>query len=248
MIGRTNACSGSGSSSLWYAYIQVSTDANAVITAVNPAGNSYTKTADSTGSAIFIVSYPGTYTISETDAPSQTVVVADYGVAYSVSIHVPPPAGTYLILNGNPQVTFSRAAAIPSSYSQSHETPYITTGVSKTNPVTGATENWLLYQQGSANSGGCYFTSSVVDLTRYSKLCINMFYDQVYANLYFGIFSSVSGGWVNVVSSTQAQYQTTSILTYLNISLNSSYYIGVYGLNDSSHSNTNIYIRDLYLA
>ena len=250
MVGRTNAGISGGSSSTWYAYIQVSTDANAVITAVNPAGNSYTKTADSTGSAIFIVSYPGTYTISETDAPSQTVVVADYGVAYSVSIHVPPPVGTYLILNGNPQVTFSRAAAIPLSYASliNQDQPFISTGVSRTNPVTGSTESTVLVNQDNASSGGCYFASNVVDLTRYSKLCINMWYGQNYANLYFGVFSSVSGGWINSVSDTQANYQTTSISTVLNIALSASYYIGVYVINDSSHSNTNAFIRDLYLA
>ena len=105
MIGRNNV-GGGGSSSTWYAYIQVSTDANAVITAVNPAGNSYTKTADSTGSAIFIVAYPGTYTISETGATSQTVVVADYGVSYSVSIYAVPVFTGVLINDGSEQVSF----------------------------------------------------------------------------------------------------------------------------------------------
>ena len=248
MIGRTNV-GGNAPASLWYAYIQVSTDANAVITAVNPAGNSYTKTADENGSAIFIVAYPGTYTISETGATSQTVVVADYGVAYSVSIHVPEPAGYYLIKNGNPQESFTRAGAVPSSYSVQHEQPFISTGITKANPITGNMENWVLFQLESSNAGGYYGAVNSVDLTGYTKLYINMFYNQNYANLYFGVFYSISGGWINVVTDKMASYQSGGISTVLNLpSTTNSYYIGMYGINDSSHSNTNAYIKDLYLA
>lgn len=248
MLGRTNAGVNS-TASQWYAFIQVSTDANAVITAVNPAGNSYTKTADGTGSCIFIVAYPGTYTISETGAQSQTAVVADYGVTYSVSIYLPAPTGTYIIQGGNYQVNMSRAAAVPISYSHiSQNTPYVSTGVSKTNPVTGVTENWLLFQIENANTGGCLFTTNKINTTGKSKLYINMYYDQPYANLYFGIFSIVSGGWISVISDTQASYQTSTISTYLNISFNGECYIGVYGINDSNHSLSTAYIKDLYYA
>lgn len=251
MVGRTNA-GGVGSVSQWYAYIQVSTDANAIITAVNPAGNSYTRTADSTGALTIVVSYPGTYTISETGATSQTVVVADYGVAYNVTILVPPPVGMYIIQSGVPVQGMSAYAALPTSASVSHDTPYAIKGVPKTNPVTHEIDDWVLVQQSNQNSGGCYVTQSKISTAGYSTLNINMIYDQPYANLYFGLYSTISGGWMTVVASTQAQYQTSGgISTTLNIAGSSSVgdvYIGVYVINDSSHSNTNAYIRDLYLS
>lgn len=252
MIGRTNAGQRGGGSWSWFAFIQVTTDANASITAVNPAGNSYTKTADSSGSVIFTVTYPGTYTISETGATSQTVVVADYGVAYNVTILVPPPVGMYIIQSGVPAQNMSAYGALPTSASVGHDSPFITTGVSKRNPVTQQMDYWTLVQQGNQNSGGCYVTTSKISTAGYSTLNINAIYDQQYANLYFGIYSAISGGWMTVVASTQAQYQTSGgISTSLNIAGSSSVgdvYIGVYVINDSSHSNTNAYIRDLYLA
>lgn len=253
--GRTNAGHGGGSSWSWYAYIQVSTDANASITATNPAGNTYTKQANSSGSVIFTVAYPGTYTISETGATSKTVVVADYGVAYPVSIYVPAPTGDYIIKNGvsynggGYDVYLSPTAARPLNSNVSYETPFVQSGVSRTNPVTGATENFLLFQLGNSNVGGSLHDIYKIDVTGKTKLYINMFYGQAFANLYFGLFNSISGGWINVAAQKMASYQTTGINTQLDISSYSGeYYIGVYGINDSNHSNTNAYIRDLYLA
>ena len=83
MVGRTNV---GGGGSDFVAYIQVTTDPNAVITATNPAGNTFTGTADSTGALTLTVRNSGTYTVSETGAPSESVVVSDYGEIYTVSI------------------------------------------------------------------------------------------------------------------------------------------------------------------
>lgn len=163
MIGRTNV-GGNAPASLWYAYIQVSTDANAVITAVNPAGNSYTKTADENGSAIFIVAHPGTYTISETGATSQTVVVADYGVAYTVSIHVPIFNGT-LINNGTETVDFSEYAYHYSSYDE--RSPYILQNMVYT--VGGTSYNTVYIEQVSGYSG-LYISTNAFNRSGYSNL------------------------------------------------------------------------------
>ena len=163
MVGRTNVFSGTQTSQ-WYAYIQVSTDANAVITAVNPAGNSYTKTADSTGSAIFIVAYPGTYTISETGATSQTVVVADYGVAYSVSIHIPTFNGI-LINDGAEVVDFSEYGYHYSSYNE--RTPYVLQNMGYT--VGGVLYN-TVYIEMSSGYSGLYISTNAYDRSGYSNL------------------------------------------------------------------------------
>lgn len=84
MIGRTNV----GGGSQFSATLQVTTDPNAVITAVNLAGDTFIGTADNTGSLVLNITEPGTYTVTETGvAKTATVVVADYGVAYSAQVY-----------------------------------------------------------------------------------------------------------------------------------------------------------------
>ena len=85
MIGKTNV---GGGGSNFIAYIAVSTDPNAQISAVNLAGDVYTGTASASGSLLLPVRNPGTYTVSETGAGTATVVVSDYGAAYSVSLYL----------------------------------------------------------------------------------------------------------------------------------------------------------------
>ena len=163
MIGRTNAGISGGSSSTWYAYIQVSTDANAIITAVNPAGNSYTKTADSTGSAIFIVAYPGTYTISETGATSKTVVVADYGVAYPVSIYIPTFNGI-LIADGVEMVSFT---TVGKEFSNMGGVAPVVVG-SIIYYDAGQSYN-VRYATETYNKSGMYLTTNSYDLSQFSS-------------------------------------------------------------------------------
>ena len=163
MIGRNNV-GGGGSSSAWYAYIQVSTDANAIITAVNPAGNSYTRTADSTGSLIIVVGYPGTYTISETGTTPQTVVVADYGVAYPVTIHIPTFNGTF-INNGAEAVEFSKYEYTYSYYSG--RTPFTLENMYYT--AGGIAYSTVFIEQASGGSG-LYITTSAYDRSGFNSL------------------------------------------------------------------------------
>ncbi|MBR6836020.1 MAG: hypothetical protein IKM72_08480, partial [Oscillospiraceae bacterium] len=62
MEGITNAVIGSGGGgSAFLAYLQVATDPNAVITAVNLAGDTFSGTADSTGALVLNITEPGTY-------------------------------------------------------------------------------------------------------------------------------------------------------------------------------------------
>jgi len=86
MTGRTNASISSGVGSDFVAYIQVATDANASITAVNLHGDTFTGTADNTGALTLVVTAPGTYTVIETGGGTTTVDVINYGASYSISV------------------------------------------------------------------------------------------------------------------------------------------------------------------
>ena len=165
MIGRTNV--GGGNAEQWYAAIVVTTDANASITAVNPRGNSYTRQADSSGSLTILVAYPGTYTISETGATSQTVVVADYGVSYPVSIYAVPVFTGVLINDGSEQVSFKSMG--------------ITGFNPPSKPLTISYNTILVYGDSynivnaaitdSSNGGaGAYVTQEAYDLSGYTAL------------------------------------------------------------------------------
>lgn len=88
MIGKTNVGGGGGSSS-FTAYIQITTDPSASITAVNLAGDTYSGTADNTGSLTLTVHNPGTYTLTESYSgmtATGTVVVPDINQYYATTI------------------------------------------------------------------------------------------------------------------------------------------------------------------
>ena len=160
-IGRTNAGVGGGGSWSWYAYIQVSTDANASITAVNPAGNSYTKTADANGSCTCTVAYPGTYTISETGATSQTVVVADYGVIYPVSINIPTFDGK-LITDGVATVSYTASGMTGTNLTA--KTPSLAN-------LSREGYNCILVSLGSSGAG-MYVSTNAYSIGSYSDLVL----------------------------------------------------------------------------
>lgn len=221
MIGRTNV-GGNAPASLWYAYIQVSTDANAVITAVNPAGNSYTKTADSTGSAIFIVSYPGTYTISETDAPSQTVVVADYGVVYPVSIYLPTFNGI-LISDGSEAVSFTTAGKEWSSYGG--VAPSVSNQVIT---VSGNSYN-VRYVYETSGKAGIYITEDAYDVSTYSELVI-IGYSSVGTNY----FCLLNENTLDVVKqNTMLGSFGTKSLSLSDVDKTKKYRVGVWALGNN---------------
>lgn len=82
MIGRTNV----GGGSPFSATIQVTTDPNAAISAVNLAGDTYEGVADATGALTLRVSKPGTYTITESGGGVETLAVADDGQTYQIEV------------------------------------------------------------------------------------------------------------------------------------------------------------------
>lgn len=204
MVGRTNA-GGGGSASQWYAYIQVSTDANAIITAVNPAGNSYTRTADSTGALTIVVSYPGTYTISETGATSQTVVVADYGVVYSVTIHISTFNG--ILINDGVEVVQFKAMGV-TGYNYTAKAPSIIhTSVS----VSGNLYN-IVYP-GLSNGAGAYVSEEAYDLTGYSSLVMTGRYGQGVNSIILIQENGTTDSYADTLSATSWNNYSLSLST-----------------------------------
>ena len=84
-LGITNASTGGGGST-FSATLQIATDPNAVITAVNLAGDTFNGTADSSGSLILTITEPGTYTVTETDGGVESIIIADNGATYTLTI------------------------------------------------------------------------------------------------------------------------------------------------------------------
>lgn len=86
MVGRTNVSIGGGGGSAFLAYLQVATDPNTVITAVNLAGNTFSGTADGEGALVLNISDPGTYTVTGTNGGEETIAIADNGAVYQVTV------------------------------------------------------------------------------------------------------------------------------------------------------------------
>lgn len=84
-LGITNASTGGGGAT-FSATLQIATDANAVITAVNLAGDTFSGTANSSGSLILTITEPGTYTVTETDGGVESIVIADNGETYTIEV------------------------------------------------------------------------------------------------------------------------------------------------------------------
>lgn len=244
MIGKTNAVIG-GSTWSWYAYIQVSTDANASITATNPAGNTYIKTANSSGAVTFTVAFPGTYTISESGATSQTVVVADYGVSYSVSIYAAPSFNGRIILDGQYQISMSALAV--AAINLTPEAPTIRTNVGKVNPFNQSQYLYCVeYKQYSSNSTGILLSANKVDVTSFNYLRINNIYYANYQFIYFGVFDYLTSSTITPVVSGMAS--AAGLTSSLDVSsVTGLKYVGVYGANDSNHYNSISYINALWM-
>ena len=158
MVGRTNVGGGGGSGSSFLAYLQVATDPNAVITAVNLAGDTFSGTADNTGALVLDITEPGTYTVTETDGGEKTVVISDNGVVYNVEINA---FNGNIIIEGVAIVGMSAEA-----YSIGSLTPKAPT----------ITENYISYQHNSIqvsisnSSMGVYVTTQEININDYSEV------------------------------------------------------------------------------
>ena len=155
MIGKTNV--GGGGSS-FAAYIQVATDPNAVITAVNLAGDTYSGTANSSGSLTLTVRKPGTYTVTETDGGVGTIVVADDGYTYVVEVNA---FDGNIITEGVPDVVMSAEA---------HQTGQLTPVAPTITPNITIAGHTAIQVSVSNNSSGIYVTADAYDISDYTEL------------------------------------------------------------------------------
>ena len=153
MIGRTNV---GGGGSLFSATLQVATDPNAVITAVNLAGDTFSGTADNSGALNLTITEPGTYTVTETDGGVESIAIADNGETYTLVV----TAGT-LIRNGSAIATFE---AVGYSYlNYSSLAPTVTS-------EQYADEDAIRVVESMGNYSGMYRTTKTYSISGFSSL------------------------------------------------------------------------------
>lgn len=160
MVGRTNVGGGGGSGSSFLAYLQVATDPNAVITAVNLAGDTFSGTADNTGALVLNITEPGTYTVTETDGGVETIVIADDGVTYQLTVI----AFNGVLIDGANQ--YGEFTALAYAYNN-----YVAT-VPNVDYDTSAVPN-NIHISISQSRSGVYKSGIYVDLTGYDYLKFN---------------------------------------------------------------------------
>ena len=163
-LGITNASTGGGGGSNFSATLQIATDANAVITAVNLAGDTFSGTANSSGSLTLTITEPGTYTVTETGGGVKNIVIADNGETYTVEVTAFDGVfinnGTIVITNG--LITFGDSSG---AYGYSSEAPTVS------NTSLGGNSVVLIYKAGSSSAGYCT-SRDYVDKTSFSSLSI----------------------------------------------------------------------------
>ena len=155
MIGRTNV----GGGSTFKAYIDVSTEANEVITAVNPAGDTFTGTADNTGALTLTITAPGTYTVSGPNVSVETVVVADTGETYSVAL---ASFDGQIIVGGHEETTMTAKGF--SYYGYTSQAPNVSYNQYALEDII-----WLQQQSGTS---GIYQMTDFFKITAYTSLKI----------------------------------------------------------------------------
>lgn len=243
MIGRTNV---GGGGSDFTATIQVSTDPNAVITAVNLAGDTFSGTANASGNLSLVVNKPGTYAITETGGGLASVVVSDYGVTYSVSVYL---FNGYIIRNGLYTIYEMEALGVWSGGGGVVANATATEGVSHSDPDE--TYTCVELETVSNNTSQCCLvTVDAIDITDYSTLSM------VAAASHFdtfgvGIFSKVTDPYryaTLIAGGPFPSYYGSFQSATLDISgASGSYYVGLYIARPSSPQTIDYYIKDLRL-
>ena len=245
MIGKTNV---GGGGSNFVAYIAVATDPNALISAVNLAGDVFTGTANSSGSLVLTVRNPGTYTLSETGGGTGSVVVSDYGVTYSVSVYY---FGGYFIRNGLFTIYEMDARGIWSGGGGVIANMTITEGVSFSDNDGNYTGVELETQSGNT-SQCCLVATQPIDLTDYSSLKMAAMRTDT-STFGVGIFTRevISDDYVVatlVAGTSLSAYYNRLLDVSVDISAyNSEFYVGAYIGRGASPSTIDFYIKDLYL-
>lgn len=158
MTGRTNAVVAGGGGSAFLAYLQVATDPNAVITAVNLAGDTFSGTADSTGALVLNITEPGTYTVTETDGGVETIAIADNGATYTLSVI---SFNGEVIINGAVAVSSGMSALAWETQYSSGVTPSISQGSTSGDTTIVATVT---------NGSGVYITTNAFSLANFSQI------------------------------------------------------------------------------
>lgn len=150
MIGKTNV----GGGTQFTAALEITTDDYAEITAVNPAGDTVSGTADENGELTLTFTNPGTYTVTETDGGEEIIAIADNEAIYQLEIFA--FNGTF-ISEGEMVVRFT-------AYNQSgSDLPTVAS-------TTISGENAVYVAQPSGNSTAVWLTEKAVDISEYSNL------------------------------------------------------------------------------
>lgn len=229
-LGITNASVGAGGSA-FLAYLQIATDQNAVITAINLAGDTFSGTADSTGSLVLNITEPGTYTVTETDGGVETVVIADNGETYTVEVTA---FDGNMITNASVVIQNGFSAFGYSYQSYSVEAPQVSV------QTLGNLEAVFVYKAGS-NSSGIYRTNDYVDVNGFN---------------YIFLYGRATTGNVSIVAIKESD-QTLTVLGNIQASSGSNFTSYGYSVENLSGkyrfgileygAATGMYIRNFYL-
>lgn len=156
MIGRTNV----GGGSQFSATLEVTTDPNAEITAVNLAGDTFSGTANASGLLTLNISKSGTYTVTETGGGVETIVIADNGATYQLAVNA---FDGHIITEGVVVVGGGMSAE---GYQTGTLTPLAPT---ITENATAYAHNAIMVSIANYSSG-IYVTANEFDITDYSTL------------------------------------------------------------------------------
>ena len=239
-LGLTNAVIGSGGGSNFIAYIQVTTDANAQISAVNLHGDAFSGTANSSGALTLTVTAPGTYTVSETGGGTATVAVIDYGVAYRIAVYA---FNGYLIRDGYFETQMVAKAAVW-DLSGTGTMPTMTEGVSFVSRF-GDSYTGVEIVTSLENSQSVIASSQKIDVTDYDYLKIMS--SSIAAGLNIALFSSVGDSTADLVYYQATNYNTNILTTWDISEYTGEYYVGCNLRQPSNYSQMVRYIVDFWL-
>lgn len=152
-VGKTNASTGTASA--FSAVLQIATDANAHITAVNLAGDTFSGTANGSGDLNLTITQPGTYTVTETDGGVESIAIADNGETYQLTVI----AFTGSVISDGTAIVSMTALAMDYS---------IYTGSAPTISTSSYGDTPLLVSTESGSYSGFYGTTNYFSLADYS--------------------------------------------------------------------------------
>lgn len=160
MKGRVNALSGSRLS--FVAYLLISTDAGAQISAANTTGDTYSGTADSTGSLVLTVYNFGLYTITAViTGESTTVAVVENGHSYNVTI----TAWNGQLYDTGNEYTFKTGGWVADD-----GRPY--SGYMRVKPTVQKLEDKMIVRVNGPTKIGAFLTTNTIDITNFTKMYV----------------------------------------------------------------------------